>query len=89
MIVVGTLLLGGMIQAAGLDVTAPKDIIRGVPNDNDWKAGESPPMAIDDDTSTKYLHRKGEIQPTGFRVTPSARQTMVVGLTFTTANDAV
>ena len=89
MIVMGTLLLDGMIQAAGLDVTAPGDTVQGVPNDNDWKARESPPMAIDDDTSTKYLHFKGEIEATGFQVTPSARKTTVVGLTFTTANDAV
>jgi hypothetical protein len=44
-------------------------------------------LAIDDNTGTKYLHFKGFSQPTGFRVTPSASQTIVVGLTFTTAND--
>jgi hypothetical protein len=45
-------------------------------------------LAIDDNTATKYLHFKGFTQPTGFQVTPSASQTIVVGLTFTTANDA-
>ncbi len=95
--VVFTLLLGGMTQAAGLDITAPGDTIRGVPNDGvtdgsgnfGWPGHEHPALAIDDNTSTKYLHFKGEIEATGFRVTPSASQTIVVGLTFTTANDAV
>jgi len=88
-VVVCTLLLGGMAQAAGLDITAPGDTVQGVPNDNDWPAAETPPLAIDDNTATKYLHFKGFTQPTGFQVTPSARQTIVVGVTFTTANDAV
>jgi len=88
-VVVCTLLLGGMVQAAGLDITAPGDTVLGVPNDNDWPAAESPPLAIDDNTATKYLHFKGFTQPTGFQVTPSASQTIVVGVTFTTANDAV
>ena len=35
-VVVCTLLLGGMAQAAGLDITAPGDTVQGVPNDNDW-----------------------------------------------------
>ncbi len=89
-VVVGcSLLLGGMAQAAGLDITAPGDAVRGVPNDNDWPSNESPPLAIDNNTATKYLHFKGFTQPTGFQVTPSASQTIVVGMTFTTANDAV
>ncbi len=88
-VVVCTLLFGGMAQAAGLDITAPGDTVQGVPNDNDWPSNESPPLAIDDNTATKYLHFKGFTQSTGFQVTPSASQTIVVGLTFTTANDAV
>jgi len=88
-VVVCTLLLGGIIQAAGLDITAPGDTVQGVPNDNDWPGAETPPLAIDDSTSTKYLHFKGFTQPTGFQVTPSASQTIVVGMTFTTANDAI
>jgi parallel beta-helix repeat protein len=96
-VVVCILLPGGMIRADGLDVTAPGDTVRGVPNDGvtdgsenfGWPAHEHPALAIDDDTSTKYLHFKGELEPTGFQVTPSARQTIVVGLTFTTANDEV
>jgi hypothetical protein len=50
-------------------------------------------LAIDDNTATKYLHFKGDFEPNpgtggaGFRVTPSSRQSIVTGLTFTTAND--
>jgi len=62
------LLLGGMIRAAGLDVTTPGDTVRGAPNDGvtdgsrnfGWPSNEHPALAIDDDTSTKYLHFKGE-----------------------------
>lgn len=70
------------------DVTAPGDNVKGVPNDGDWPGAETPPLAIDDKTSTKYLHFKGETQATGFQVTPSAIQSIVTGLTFTTANDS-
>lgn len=74
---------------AQVDITSPGDTIQGVPNDGDWPAAESPELAIDDDISTKYLHFKGETQSTGFQVTPRAGATIVTGLTFTTANDAV
>jgi hypothetical protein len=70
------------------DVTAPGDPVQGVPNDGDWPSNEVPSMAIDDNIMTKYLHRKGRTGGTGFRVTPSKGRTVVVGLTFTTANDA-
>ncbi|MBN2271372.1 MAG: lamin tail domain-containing protein, partial [Sedimentisphaerales bacterium] len=83
------------IVAAGLgdtpelsDITAPGDPVVGFPNDNDWPAVESPPMAIDDNANTKFLHFKGETQSTGIRVTPSTTGTIVGGLSFTTANDA-
>ena len=67
-VVVFILLSGVMIRAAGLDVTAPGDIIQGVPNDGvtdgsrdfGWSGNEHPTLAIDDDASTKYLHFKGE-----------------------------
>jgi parallel beta-helix repeat protein len=96
-VVLCTLLLGGIVRAAGLDVTQRGDIVWGVPNDGvtngsenfGWPGHEHPGLAIDDNTSTKYLHFKGEMESTGFQVTPSARRTVVVGLTFTTANDAV
>ncbi len=78
------------------DVTAPGDAIQGVPNDGlqdgsgnfGWPGAETPDLAIDDNTGTKFLHFKGELEPTGFQVTPSAGATIVTGLTFTTANDA-
>ena len=76
------------LSVAQIDVTAPGDMVRGVPNDNDWPGGEAPPLAIDDNVNKKYLHFKGETQPTGFQVTPSAGASVVTGLTLTTANDA-
>ena len=69
------------------DVTAPGDTVRGVPDDGDWPSNEAPPLAIDDDTGTKYLHFKGDEGPSGFRVTTSASQSVVTAMTFTTAND--
>jgi len=75
------------------DVTAPGDAIQGVPNDGDWPGAETPDLAIDDNTATKYLHFKGDFDPdpgtggTGFQVTPAMGSTIVTGLTLTTAND--
>ncbi|MCF7973794.1 MAG: discoidin domain-containing protein [Phycisphaerae bacterium] len=69
------------------DVTTPGDELFGVPNDGDWPAGEYPALAIDNDETTKFLHRQGGAMPTGFQVTPSVGATVVTGLTFTTAND--
>jgi hypothetical protein len=78
------------------DVTGAGDIVQGVPNDgvttggadNGWPAAETPELAIDDDTSTKFLHFKGETEPTGIQITPLLGATVVTGVTFTTANDA-
>jgi len=78
------------------DVTAPGDNVKGVPNDGvnaggntaGWPAAEAPPNAIDNNVNTKLLHFKGEVQPTGIQVSPSAGASIVTGLTFTTANDA-
>ncbi len=70
------------------DITSPGDTVVGVPSDGDWPGNESPPLAIDDNVATKYLNFRGKTQSTGFRVTPSKRGMVVVGLTFTTANDA-
>ena len=69
------------------DITRPGDVVVGVPNDNDWPAAEYPDLAIDDDVTTKYLHRKGGSMATGFQVEPLVGATVVTGLTFTTAND--
>ncbi|UCD51810.1 MAG: ester cyclase [Phycisphaerales bacterium] len=73
------------------DVTAPGDLVQGVPDDGDWPAAETPDLAIDDNVETKYLHFKGDFDPdagpTGFRVKPSVGPTVVTGISFTTAND--
>jgi len=73
------------------DVTAPGDLVQGVPNDGDWPGGEIPDLALDDDVNTKYLHFKGDFDPdagpTGFCVKPGVGPTVVTGITFITAND--
>ncbi len=89
------LVLSGTAQAAR-DVTTPGDAIIGVPNDgqttggddNGWPPNELPKFAIDDQILTKYLHFKGNVEPTGIRVTPSVGPTTVTGISLTTANDA-
>jgi len=70
------------------DITSPGDAVVGIPNDGDWPAKETPDLAIDNNSGTKFLHFKGETQTTGFQVTPSLGATVVTGLTLTTANDA-
>jgi hypothetical protein len=91
--VVSALLFSTIINAAPVDITKPGDIVHGVPDDSDWPGNEAPPLAIDDNTTTKFLHFKGDFEPdpgrggAGFRVTPSSSQSIVTGLTFTTAND--
>ena len=76
-----------VIEIGAGDVTSPGDTLQGVPNDNDWPAAETPALAIDDDITTKYLHRKGGDMATGFQVAPTVGATVVTGLTLTTAND--
>ena len=93
-VVVLTLLLSGVTQAAR-DVTAPGDVIQGVPNDgistggnHGWPGNEAANQAIDNQIVTKYLHFKGHDNPSGIRVTPKAGPTVVTGVRFCTANDA-
>ncbi len=95
-VIVTTLLCGSVVQAQLFDITSPTDPILGVPDDgvttggnHGWPGGEAPPLAIDDDEATKYLHFKGEIEPTGIRVTPSQNQFRIVALNFFAANDAI
>jgi hypothetical protein len=82
------------VQPDVIDVTNPGDVVQGVPNDGDWPSNESPPLAIDNNVNTKYLHFKGDFDPgdppggAGFQVTPLIGPSIVTGLTFTTANDA-
>jgi hypothetical protein len=70
------------------DITGAGDTVVGVPNDGDWPGAETPDLAIDDDTATKFLHFKGETEPTGIQITPLAGSTIVAAVAFTTANDA-
>jgi len=89
-------ILAAMEGVEQVDITAPGDLLQGVPNDGDWNSTyrpETPDLAIDDNIETKYLHFKGDFDPdpgtggTGFQVTPSAGPTIVTGLTLITAND--
>ena len=89
-------LTGAQIQGmSAFDVTAPGDVVKGVPDEPrdgsvaGWPDGEYPGLAVDDDVSTKYLHFKGEVEPTGFVVEPASGPSVVTGLTLTTANDAI
>nr|MBC8468673.1 LamG domain-containing protein [Planctomycetota bacterium] len=83
-----------MDDVLGADVTAAGDVVKGVPDEPrdgsvaGWPDGEYPGLAVDDDVSTKFLHFKGEVEPTGFVVEPASGASIVTGLTFTTANDA-
>jgi len=90
---IGTLLLGGVAWAAH-DVTGPGDAVQGVPNDGPstvdtrgWPPTEIPANAIDNQVPTKFLHFKGDVEPTGLRITPKVGPTVVIGVTFTSAND--
>ncbi len=80
--------LCSVVTYGQMDITSPGDPVVGYPNDNDWPPAETPPLAIDNDASTKYLHFKGGSQTTGFDVTPSTPGTIAGGMSFTTANDA-
>jgi hypothetical protein len=82
-----------LIPAKMSDITAPGDIIQGVPNDGDWPGGEYPALSIDNNVNTKFLHFKGDFDPdpgtggAGIRITPLDGPSVVTGLSFTTAND--
>lgn len=80
--------IGGTL--AGADIAAPADPVIGLPNNGNWPSNESPRCAIDNDASTKYLHRDGVYS--GIIISPqqgdaSPESTVVTGLAFTTAND--
>lgn len=80
--------LCSVVAYGQMDITSPGDPVVGYPNDDDWPPAETPPLVIDNDASTKYLHFKGGSQATGFDVTPSTPGTIAGGMSFTTANDA-
>jgi len=70
------------------DITGAGDTVKGVPDDGDWPGAETPDMAIDDNSATKFLHFKGGSMTTGIQVAPLVGSTIVTGLTLTTANDS-
>jgi hypothetical protein len=78
-----------VVLVKGADVTMPGDNVLGVPNNGNWPAAETPWLALDDKSSTKFLHFNGKTDPVGFQVQVLAGPTIVTGLTLTTANDAV
>ncbi len=100
----GTATIRVVPYQAVADITGPGDVVQGVPNDGpypgygydygwpvDWPWPghyETPNNAIDDNIETKFLHFKGDAEPTGIRVTPSVGATIVTRLSLTTANDA-
>ncbi|MHC4147799.1 MAG: hypothetical protein ACYSUD_23965, partial [Planctomycetota bacterium] len=70
------------------DITAVGDIVQGVPNDGlmdgddwGWPGAEHPALAIDDNTGTKFLHFRGDLMPTGIRVTSLDGPSIVTGIT--------
>ncbi len=77
-----------VVLVKGADVTMPGDNVLGVPNNGNWPAAETPWLAIDDKSSTKFLHFSGKTDPVGFQVQVLAGPTVVTGMTLTTANDA-
>jgi len=92
-IVAALLLACGVAQAQMFDITNPGDPVVGVPNDNNWPAAETPPNAIDNQVTVKYLCFKTSFVPdattggSGFRVTPSGPKVVVKALNFASAND--
>lgn len=68
------------------DVTSPGDPIRGFPDNGNWPGNEAPQFAIDNQSSTKFLHFDGDSEPSGFQITP-AGPSIVTELTLVTAND--
>ncbi len=85
-----SLLLSGMTQASLIDVTAPGDMVKGVPDDaNSWPIpNEAPDKVIDNRADTKYLNFRGATETTGFQVTASLGGMIVNEMTLTTGNDS-
>lgn len=96
LIVVASMLAFSSAAQASRDITSPQDVVQGVPNDgvntsgntSGWPAAEGPSNMVDNNVNTKFLHFKGEVEPTGIRITPAEGPTLVVGLTFSSANDS-
>ncbi len=76
----------GMVFADG-DITAPGNPVIGLPNvTGGWPAAEAPQYGIDNSVDTKYLHFNAG--PWGIIISPTPKDTVVQGVTFTSANDA-
>ena len=91
LILLGIAVLTSPVVLQAGDITSPGDSFVGVPADGRWPGGEPPEAAFDDNVGTKYLNFRAKDDggvPVGYRITPSRSQTIVGGLTFTTANDS-
>ena len=75
------------------DITQPGDLLVRVDGENDGDGNDGPPPAAEtverviDDVTQKYLNFLD--LGSGFEVTPSAGESVVTGLRFFTANDAI
>ncbi|HIL71913.1 MAG TPA: hypothetical protein EYG38_18935, partial [Verrucomicrobia bacterium] len=67
-----------------MDLTQPLDIIK--PTSGNSPAGETAKKAIDNDPQTKYLNR--DKLNAGFTITPAIKGAAIIGIRFTSANDA-
>lgn len=84
-------LAGLTLTAAGVSAQAQLMFTIGTANTvagaNNWPGGETPDFAVDANSGTKYLNFAK--LNTGYIFTPSVGGTVVTGINFTTANDAV
>lgn len=84
------LVLAGTVHGAA--ILNPGDFILGIDRDitgtipaSSYPGNESPPLAVDENSSTKYLNFGGS--GSGFIVTPTAGPSIVQSFLITTAND--
>jgi len=78
----------GAMDSVAVDITNSADNVLGLPANNNWPAAEHPRMVFDNSTGTKFLHFSGKTEATGVQVQPFVGSTIVIGLTFTSANDS-
>jgi hypothetical protein len=97
----GVIQIDSVRVVSAVDVTQPGDEVHGIPeaatcggnaSTDVSPCGELPPNVIDNDPAKKYLNFKGDFDAgetaSGFTVKPAVGATVVMGLTFTAANDA-
>jgi len=75
--------IGFLGEIVSKNIITPGDTIMGSPDD--YPSKENPPKAIDNNRDTKYLNFGKE--NSGFTVMPSVGQTIIDGISLTTAND--